>query len=189
MALDRYMRVARKSIQDVWGKVAKEEQQHSGEHAGVTAAAKEADRVMPKGRATGPESKKERQQILADLANDVVKDDDERAKQDYLQKIEDQPFVIESVDWAGPTFIDIKHLSDKVIIRLNTRHRFYREMWEPLKGISQRDAGNVSGEEAVRASRRAIEALTLLEVTAHCFFRGLHQFGPEGRSRGIPAKG
>jgi len=162
--LSRHLRLARKAIEEAWGKASREDQQHLGEHAGVAAAAKEADRVMPKGRATGPESEQEQQQILDDLASDVVKGDDEKAKQDYLRKIEDQPFVIESVDWAGPTFIDIKHLPGKVIIRLNTRHRFYREMWEPLKSIAQRDAGSVSGEEAVKACRRTIEALTLLLI-------------------------
>ncbi len=119
---------------------------------------------MPKGRASGPESDTERQQILDDLAKDVVKNIDEGEKEKYLKQIQDQPFIIESVDWVGPTFIDIKHLPNQVIVRLNTRHRFYRDMWEPLKSISQREAGSVTGEEAVKASRRTIEALTLLLI-------------------------
>jgi hypothetical protein len=162
--LNRYLRRARSAIEEAWGEASREDQQHYGEHGVIAKAAKEANRVMPKGRATGPASEQEQQQILSDLATDVVGSDDEQAKQDYLQKIEDQPFVIESVDWVGPTFIDIKHLPDKVIIRVNTRHRFYREMWEPLKSIAQREAGSVSGEEAVKAARRTIEAITLLLI-------------------------
>lgn len=72
--------------------------------------------------------------------------------------------VCDSVDFPGNMFIDVKHIAGQVIIRLNTRHRFYREMWEPLKDIAQRDAGTVSGEEAVKAARRTIEALSLLII-------------------------
>lgn len=163
--LGRYLRRARQAIDETWGKASREEQQHQGEHAAVVAAAKEADRVMPKGRASGPTSDKEQQQILEDLASDVLKSNDADEKEKYLKKIEEQPFVIESVDWVGPTFIDIKHLPRQVIIRLNTRHRFYREMWEPLKSIAESDAGIVTGEEAVKACRRTIEALTLLLIS------------------------
>ena len=51
-----------------------------------------------------------------------------------------------------------------MIIRLNTRHRFYRELWEPIQQIAQLDPGTVSGDQAVRAARRTIEALTLLVI-------------------------
>ena len=71
---------------------------------------------------------------------------------------------MESVNFPGNMFISTQHLGDKVIIRLNTRHQFYRDMWEPIKAISERDPGTVSGDEAVRTARRTIEALTLLLI-------------------------
>jgi hypothetical protein len=162
--LEKHIKSARVMVQEAWGKAAADERDNFGEHSAVTTAAKEVNRVMPKGRATGPTSKEEEEQILDDLATDVVGRGDEAEKQKYLENIKDLPFVVESVDWAGKTFIDVKHISNKVIIRLNTRHRFYREMWEPLKDISQRDAGSVSGDDAVKAARRTIEALTLLFI-------------------------
>lgn len=60
--------------------------------------------------------------------------------------------------------MDVQHVGGKVIIRLNTRHRFYREMWEPLSGIAHANAASVSPEQAIKTSRRAIEALTLLLI-------------------------
>lgn len=162
--LTKHLKSARALIQDTWGKTAAEERDNFGEHAPVTTAVKEVNRVMPKGRVAVPPSKEEEQRILEDLAIDVVGRENEADKQKYLENIKDLPFVVESVDWPGNMFIDVKHISNKVIIRLNTRHRFYREMWEPLKDISQRDAGNVSGDEAVKAARRTIEAMTLLLI-------------------------
>jgi len=81
-----------------------------------------------------------------------------------LNRIKDLPFVVESVDFPGTNFIDVQHLSGKVIIRLNTRHRFYREMWEPLKAVADRAAGGASDDEAVRVARRTIEALSSLLI-------------------------
>ena len=161
--LSKHLVTARRGIDEIWGEVARKSRQHEGEHAAVVAAAKNADRTMPKGRAMGPESPEAQLEVLEDLARDVH-GDDEAARQAYLERIRDLPHVIESVDWAGNTFLDIKHLPGKVIIRLNTRHRFYREMWEPLKAISDSDASAVTGAEAVQAARRSIEALTLLLI-------------------------
>jgi hypothetical protein len=162
--LSKHIKSARSMIQESWGKAAREDRVNYGEHAPITSVATDVNRVMPKGRAAGPASKEEEQRILEDLAADVVGRDDEVKQQEYLEQIKDLPFVVESVDWPGNMFIDVKHISNKVIIRLNTRHRFYRQMWEPLKDISQRAAGAVSGDEAVKAARRSIEALTLLFI-------------------------
>lgn len=162
--LDQYIKTARKLLEDAWGKVAKKDRDNNGEHAAITYRVKDADRTMPKGRAIGPQDKEEENQILDDLALDVVGDSDEATKAKYLEKIEDLPIVLESVDFPGNMFVDVKHLAGKVIIRLNTRHRFYREMWEPLKDIADRDAGSVSSEEAVKAARRTVEALSLLII-------------------------
>ncbi len=161
--LAKHLKTARDLLEEQWGKAAKEEQDNLGEHNPITSAAKEANRLMPKGRAGTASTKEQENQVLTDLATDVVGDDEE-ARKKYLEKIKDEPFVVESVNWPGNKFIDVQHVTNKVIVRLNTRHRFYREMWEPIKGIAQRDAGSVTGEEAVKAARRTIEALTLLLI-------------------------
>jgi DNA topoisomerase VI subunit B len=156
---------ARNIIDEVWGKVSREEQETTGEHTSILEAVKEVDVTMPKGRAEDDLSPSEVEKALEELANDVLPEDvSEKEKEAYLNKIKSLPHVVESVDFPGNMFISTQHLAGKVIIRLNTRHPFYREMWEPIKLISQRDAGTVSGEEAVSVARRTIEALTLLLI-------------------------
>lgn len=161
--LDKYLKPARTMLDDAWGRAAKEHSANFGEHASITQAAGDANIVMPKGNAKGPATKIEENQILEDLVTDVVGLDQD-SKTEYLDKIKNAPFVVESVDFPGNEFIDIKHLSNKVIIRLNTRHRFYREMWQPLKTISELDAGAVSADDAIGVCKRAVEALTLLFI-------------------------
>jgi len=161
--LRKYVPQARKFLEERWGKVAKEDLEHDGEHAPIMDAVKDADRVMPKGR--GPEvSETEVRKELEVLAQDAGHGDTEDEKQKYVERMRGLPFVIESVDFPGKMFIDVKHLGNQVIIRVNTRHRFYRELWAPLSEIAQSNVGSVSGDDAVKAARRAVEGLALMVV-------------------------
>ncbi|MBD2741506.1 ATP-binding protein [Coleofasciculus sp. FACHB-1120] len=161
--LKKYVAEARAKLDDIRGEAARDNQTHQGEHTPLVKASKKANRTLPKSRAKGPDDRVEQERVKLDLAKDVI-GNDKKAQEEYLESIKDLPFVIESVDFPGHTFIDIQHLNGQVIIRLNTRHRFYREMWEPIRSIAQRTPGGVSGDEAVRAAKRTIEALTLLII-------------------------
>jgi hypothetical protein len=161
--LAKYIPEARERLQERWGKVAREEQEHTGEHAAITDAVKDANLTLPKGRVKQTETEEEHKQALEELAEDVGKETAEE-KDEYVDRVQELPFVIESVSFPGQVFIDVQHFSNQVIIRLNTRHRFYRELWEPIREIAQQDPGTVSGEQAVRAARRTLEALSLLVV-------------------------
>ncbi len=161
--LTRYLPEARKLIEEAWGKAAKKSRIHIGEHGTLVEAVKEVDRTMPKARAKGPADEAERESILEDLVKDLHIEA-RKEKEEYLARIRELPFVVESVDFPGTNFIDIQHLGDQVIIRLNTRHRFYREMWEPVSQIASASASDVTATSAIRAARRTIEALTLMVI-------------------------
>lgn len=154
---------ARDLLEEAWGTAAKENEQHKGEHSPILEAAKEANRTLPKSRVKDTTPPNSTEKILDKLAEDVVGNDD-KAKQEYRERIKDLPFILESVDFPGNTFLDIQHVDGQVIIRLNTRHRFYQEMWDPIRSIAQSAPGSVSGDEAVRTARRTLEALTLLVI-------------------------
>ena len=161
--LKKFIPSARKVIESVWGEAARQEHEAVGEHGPILEAVKEADAMMPKSRVEEPQGATSAGDVLRELAQDAgyTKPEDQEK---YVESKKELPFVIESVSYPGTEFINVTHVAGKVILRLNTRHSFYREMWEPLKAISARDPGTVSGDEAVKAARRSIEALTLLLV-------------------------
>lgn len=162
-ALKRHVKTARDRLEERWGQVAQERRDHAGEHREIAEAAAEANRTMPAPRA---KSQLDEATAFADLALDALGPDvDEKAKAEYTEQVKDLPFIIESVNFPGKQFMDIQHVAGKVIIRLNTRHRFYREMWEPLSGIANATPSSVSPEQAQKTARRAVEALTLLLIT------------------------
>jgi len=161
--LQRAIPLARKKIDEIWDLVAKTEHENDGEHAAVTEAVKEVNQLMPKGRVEETKTPDESEQMLSELASDLGYDKEED-RREYLERIRNLPFVLESVSFPGPTFIDTQHVRDQVIIRVNTRHPFYRDMWNPISELAQRDPGEISGEEATRAARRALEAMQLLVI-------------------------
>lgn len=161
--LQRWIPQARDEIQKLWGEATRmKHDEPGGEHADILDAVKKADRTLTKSKTQGPGPDKERQ-IRDKLADDTghQKPDD---KAGYVKRIADLPFVVESVDFPGMSFIDVQHLSSQIIIRLNSRHPFYEELWQPIKVIADAPAGSVSGDEATRTARRTMEALILLVI-------------------------
>lgn len=130
-------------------------------HAAIIGAVQSVAPTMPLSRAP-QKSEEEVVGELADLAEDAHPDASEQEKKDYIEKTKALPFVLENVPWPGKEFIDVRLLGNQVVVRLNTRHRFYRELWEPLKAIADTDAASVSGTDAVKAAKRAVEGLTLM---------------------------
>lgn len=162
--LSAYVDEARAEIEDRWGKAARDIQETQGEHRDVVDAVDRANKRLPKSRAKDDEPRPDaKQQALEDLATDVGKGEDKpEEREEYIEGIRETPIVVESVDYPGQSFIDIQHVAGQVLVRVNTRHRFYRELYQPIKAISEQDPGTVSGVDAVKTARRTREALTLL---------------------------
>ncbi|KQV54668.1 ATP-binding protein [Caulobacter sp. Root342] len=158
--LKRYIPTARRMLDERWGQVAKKDKEHDGEHRAIMEAIRSVEQIMPKSKAD-PRPKDEIDAKLWELAGDVGHESDEQRAQ-YVEKVRELPFILESVDYPGKQFVDITHLSSQVLVQLNTRHRFYKEIWAPLTEIADANPSEVSGEDAVRTARRAIEGLTLM---------------------------
>ena len=161
--LEKFIPQARKQIESIWGDTARKEGAHKGDLAPIEEAVKDANQTMPQSRVESPPDD-DTDRRLDELATDVVGDDEEK-KEKYLDRIKELPFVVENVNFPGTNFLDVQHLGKQTIIRLNTRHRFYRDMWEPLLALSKRDPTEVTGEESVKAARRSVEALSLLLIS------------------------
>lgn len=159
--LQKYVRDARAELERIWGEAQRESKEHHGEHAQLTEAVTAANRTLPKSRAKGLDSATQQEAVLDQLAKDVGFQDQEAEA--YKAKIRDLPFVVQSVEWPGSNFVDIQHLGHQVIIRLNTRHRFYREVWEPLREVAT-SPSTLSVDQMSRAGRRGVEAIALMLI-------------------------
>ncbi|HEX8691416.1 MAG TPA: ATP-binding protein [Longimicrobium sp.] len=155
--LSRYVNTARKRLKAVWA--AADTAQHKGEHDQVLKAVADADRTLPKGRVTKP-ADQDSEGLLRQMATDVGQETEAGVSR-YVEQHRTLPFVLESMDFPGNSFIEVQHTSEQTLIRLNVRHRFYKELWGPLRKIVDAAEGTYT-EDIVEMASRGIEALTLL---------------------------
>lgn len=170
--LDFYIPGARKKIDEIWATRERTEQPAAEPADPVLAAANDADHTLPRPRAAEPPPE-EKARILDELATDVGKTEPAE-KEEYLERIKGLPFQIAYVDFPGTNFLDLQHLGGQTIIRLNKRHRFYRELWQPILLLAQRAPTEVTPEEAVAVARRSHEALFLLLI-AYAKSEAMHE--------------
>ncbi|WP_425245412.1 ATP-binding protein [Streptomyces sp. NEAU-NA10] len=165
---------ARAELARIWGQQDRERAEHSGEHAPIAKAVKSADRTMPKSRIKATPTPAEKERAYDDMAKDAGKNHSEEEKAAYVQAIKDLPFVIETVDFPGDQMFEITHLGEQTFIRLNERHPFYREMYQPLRQLSGGADGEGAGSNVSSTAKRAIEAITLL-IVAYAKAETLHE--------------
>ncbi len=159
--LKPYISTARKVIQEQWREQDRKNKVNGGEHESIVAAAGEVDKGLPKARAAKM-SEMAALQIYRDLAKDVGHDDPEAVK-DYVERVSARPFTVETVDVAGKQFIDIQYLGgSKVVVRVNKRHKFYREIWAKLLAVNNGEAD--AADEIKLLARRATDAFTLMVI-------------------------
>ncbi|MHB1583062.1 MAG: ATP-binding protein [Acidimicrobiales bacterium] len=166
------VRKARKLIDDHWRQAGRTTDEQRGEHSAVNEAVADANATMPKSRVE-PTSDTEVDEAFENLATDMGKTDPGE-RESYIDRIRALPYVVESVDWPGDQLFEIVHAGQTTIIRLNTRHRFYQEVYAPLRSLSQSDPDAVSGEDSVQVARRAAEAVTLLFI-AYAKAESMHE--------------
>ncbi|MFC8720125.1 ATP-binding protein [Kitasatospora sp. NPDC057198] len=161
----------REEIDRIWGQADRDAAKNSGEHNSLAHAIKAADRTMPKGRARTSLTKAQVAKEYENLAKDAGRDKSKEEKDAYVQEIKELPFVIETVDVPGDDLFQLTHLEGQTIIRLNERHVFYQELYEPLKALSKESE---SLSEAPATARRAVQAITLLLV-AYAKAESMHE--------------
>jgi hypothetical protein len=160
--LDRPVRAARKEIRRHWGEVVIQEQVQKGEHQDAADAAARAEQTAPKGQAGRELTEDQTEQLISELLHDLgVQDDTEKASK-LRKQIEDKPMILVDGNWPGKEIFEITHLNGKAIVRLNHRHPFIRDVYDPLKAVG--NGGELSSEdlvELVRKSKRGLDVLFL----------------------------
>lgn len=169
--LAQWIPAAREEIQEIWGAAQREDGDAASEHDDINRAVAKTNTKLPKNRVALPRPDSDGtpgsntgtniDELLELLAADTGRKTDEE-KREYVEKTKDWPFILESVDIPGTALLDITHTHEATIIRLNTRHRFYREMYQPLRALARGESESV--KDVPTTARRAVEAVTLLLV-------------------------
>lgn len=162
--LKRPVEQARKRVRALWEEVEKAERTASGEHKKSMDAVKRAEETSPRGRAGGEVTQEEAKKVIDDLLADVgidVTTEPEKAEE-IRKQVEDRNIVLVDGSWPGKEMLEISHLNAKAIVTLNHRHPFFREIYDPVKAIADKDPSEVSNGDCVTLMRRVQTALDVL---------------------------
>lgn len=163
--LERPVKQARSEIRRHWSEVeTKVRADSDSEHDAATGAAARAEQTSPQGRA-GQGVSEEREdevidEVIEDLQLDPVTDSDKAAG--IRDRIKNSPITIVDVSWPGKELFEINHLNAKAILKLNHRHPFIRDIYDPLKKVANNGGEGLTPEEIIELARRTETALDIL---------------------------
>lgn len=163
--LERPVKHARTEIRRHWNEVETKDRAGTGtEHDAATDAVSRAEKTAPQGRAGQDVSEEQEQQVIDDVIADLQLDpqvDAEKAAT-VREKIRTSPISIVDLSWPGKELFEINHLNGKAILKLNHRHPFIRDVYDPLKKVAADGGEGLSPEEVIELARRTEAALDVL---------------------------
>ncbi len=163
--LDRPIRTARRAIRSHWNEVETQKRAGSSDHSSATDAAARAEQTAPHGQAGQDLTNDDVEQILDDVLTDLhlePGDDDADEIQKIREQITSKPITIIDGNWAGKELFEISHLNGKAILKLNHRHPFVRDVYDPLKKVAKDGIDGLDNEDLVELTRKAEVAIDVL---------------------------
>jgi hypothetical protein len=142
-ALAKPIADARKEIRALW-KVTNQEKQpkpseggdFSGGRTSAQESVKDVDISLPKGPAGSTVSAAQEHDELKKIAEEHgIKDPKEQEV--FASKAKQSPIIAVERSWPGKGLIDIRHLTNTVVVYLNSNHPFIKKVYLPLKAALQ----------------------------------------------------
>jgi hypothetical protein len=133
---------ARKEIRDVWNKYVLERAEGAAEPTDISGGrviaqdvAQDSSSRMPTGRAGSAVTPEEELEQLKLAALDAGIDSP--AKQEaFAVKAKTQEIVAVEGDWPGNGLLEITHLNKSIVVKINKRHPFIKNIYNPLKAAA-----------------------------------------------------
>ncbi|MEO9322232.1 ATP-binding protein [Nocardioides sp. C4-1] len=173
--LERPIKTARTEIRRYWRATEVKNQTVDGHNQKVMQAVQAAERTAPKGQAglgVSPEKQAEViQDLLEDLEIDVVAEP-EKAEL-VREQVEKWPISLMDTAWPGKEMVDITHLNGKAVVRINHRHPFIRDVYDPLRAASSKLPEDQERGEMFDLIQRTSNALDML-LMAYAKAENLH---------------
>lgn len=160
----------RKLLKERWDAIEDQERRIGEDHARTTASVAKIDQTSPRGRAGAGLSKEQESKkidhVIEELQFDGEGAQDDQQKEEKAQKlretISELPIAMVDSTWPGKELFDITHLNGKAIIKINHGHPFVREIFDPVKEMSDKPSSEVESADALRLLRRVDAGIELL---------------------------
>jgi hypothetical protein len=179
--LERPIKVARRGVRARWNQVETQKRAGSSDHSSATDAVARAEQTTPHGQAGQDLTSDDIEQIITDVLTDLhlkPGGDDEEEIAQIREQIESRPITIIDGDWPGKELFEISHLNGKAIFKINHRHPFVREVYDPLKKVAKDGADGLDNDDLVELARKAEVAIDVLFL-AYAKAENMHRYPDE----------
>ncbi len=159
------MTEARKRVRRLWLETKKDAPKKpddaSGGRSGPETIAKNAEPGLPSGKAGLTVPPDEEEARLRRAAADVgIKD---KEKQDeFIKHARQKPMVALDVDLSGSGLLELEHLTNTVLVRINRRHPFVKQVYQPLRNAITAGLEGMEPQQIVSLLERAADGIDLL---------------------------
>jgi hypothetical protein len=156
---------SRKRVRKLWLETKKDAPKKpddaSGGRTGPEDIAKKADPGLPSGKAglTVPPSEEEARlrQAAADVGiKDPVKQDE------FIKHAKQKPMVALDVDLSGSGLLELEHLTHTVLVRINRRHPFVKQVYQPIRDAITAGLEGMEPQQIVSLLEKAADGIDLL---------------------------
>lgn len=165
-SLKRSVGIARKNIRALWTQIKQDEEKQQGLlfHEESENAVQRAEINSPPGKAGMNLSQQEQERIVLNLLEDlgVNPKTDKKTVKEIRRKIASLPVTFVDVSYPGKDLFDIEHLNGKAIVKINHRHPFVQEIYDPLKELTKIDPEDIEPQEAISLAVKAQLGLEVL---------------------------
>lgn len=165
--LEKPIRAARRRIRAVWAESARKaadapsENPAGGGRTNAENVASEAQAGLPSGNAGTTVSEEQTRERLKEAALEVGITDPIK-QQEFIDKVKQKPLVALDRNWPGKGLIDIEHLNQLVLVKINRSHPFIRDVYLPLKQASVSQISEMDAASLQPLLAKATDAIDLL---------------------------
>jgi hypothetical protein len=171
--LAKPIEVARKRINDDWSETDVQDQANESVHQPALDALKKVEETAPRGIGGADVSPEQADLLLTQAAEDLaeergiaVEELPQEQKDETLaqlkSEIREESFVVLEGAWPGHELFEITHLNGRVILRLNWRHPFMRDVYRRVRDLAEGKLSAREPEELEALGRRLQGAIDVL---------------------------
>jgi Histidine kinase-, DNA gyrase B-, and HSP90-like ATPase len=163
--LDSAVNNARKRIKNTYTEEENKRHTEQGIHDAAEKIAVEVEEVSPKarsGQSTTPEQRESTiDEVVAAAVQEAVTDGGPAPSAVAIkERLRTLPFSIVDAQWPGKDFIEIEHLGQNTIVKLNKRHPFFTRIYSPvLKAAGVQTGGAEDGAKSVKLTEEELQAI------------------------------
>lgn len=162
--LDKPIRAARKEIKELFAKTSNEKRKNDVEHRPATKAVTESEKTAIPGRAGLNTPKEEVEEKINNILEDagINLEQDKNLADQVTQQINEHPITLIDSSWPGKELLDITHFNGKAVVKLNHRHPFIKDIYNPIKEAANQDSSNMNADDLVELARKVESAIDVL---------------------------